>query len=102
MDVCVPVLCPWCLAMLQNQGFSHVTAEGSSLQLKVAWYGAELFGKVMGGESKQQAPATPLQNITWDQALQEIRADFDNNYFVSGDAEMIAYDPQVCPLNFPN
>ena len=52
----------------------------------------------MGGESKQEKADIPLQDITWDQAMQEIRADFDNNYFVSGDAEMLAYDPQVLPL----
>lgn len=50
----------------------------------------------MGG-SRQQAEntVTNLDAITWDKALEEIRADFDNNYFVSGDAEMLAYDPQV-------
>jgi hypothetical protein len=72
-----------------------LTADGSSLQLKAAWYGAELFGKIMGGSSGQQQTSTKLEPITWDQAMQEIRADFDNNYFVSGDAEMLAYDPQV-------
>lgn len=70
-------------------------ADGSSLQLKAAWYGAELFGKIMGGSKSQDSGNVDLDAITWDTALKEIRADFDNNYFVSGDADMLAYDPQV-------
>lgn len=49
----------------------------------------------MGGSKVQDSSNVNLEAITWDTALKEIRADFDNNYFVSGDAEMLAYDPQV-------
>jgi hypothetical protein len=73
----------------------QLAADGASLQLKAAWYGAELFGKIMGGSSAKQQTSANLEAITWDKAMQEIRADFDKNYFVSGDAEMLAYDPQV-------
>jgi hypothetical protein len=69
----------------------------AGLRLKAAWYGAELLGKVVGG-TRIHEEQSPLEPITWEEALKEIRADFDNNYFVSGDAEMLAYDPQVCKL----
>lgn len=49
----------------------------------------------MGGSKSQDSGNVDLDAITWDTALKEIRADFDNNYFVSGDADMLAYDPQV-------
>lgn len=64
------------------------------MDLKAAWYGAEIFGKLVGGNRQAKATEAPAEPITWDTALSEIRADFDNNYFVSGDADMSAYDPE--------
>lgn len=68
--------------------------ESVGMDLKAAWYGAEIFGKMIGGTKQPQASATSVEPITWDTALKEVRADFDNNYFVSGDADMSAYDPE--------
>lgn len=65
------------------------------MDLKAAWYGAEIFGKLVGGNQKPKATEeVSAEDITWETALKEIRADFDNNYFVSGDADMSAYDPE--------
>jgi hypothetical protein len=67
-------------------------------QFKAAWYGAELLGRVFGGAKQDSdtpdgaAAAAPLEAISWQDALAEIRADFDDNYFISGDAEMGAYE----------
>lgn len=69
----------------------------AGMDLKAAWYGAEIFGKLVGGNQKPKATdlgEASAGPITWETALKEIRADFDNNYFVSGDADMSAYDPQ--------
>eukprot|EP00892_Ulva_mutabilis_P004237 jgi/Ulvmu1/2185/UM013_0031.1 len=76
-----------CLAQSKND------SKDPGMDLKAAWYGAEIFGKLVGGKNKPKAAAASVEPITWDTALKEVRADFDNNYFVSGDADMVAYDP---------
>lgn len=75
--------------------------------LKAAWYGAELFGKLVGdskgkdnSSSSSSGEAAAQKAITWEQAKAGIRADYDQNYFVSGAADMDVYD-QNCEFADP-
>jgi hypothetical protein len=61
--------------------------------LKVAWFLAEQFGKVVGGSKREQV-SRQLEPITWKAAQEGIKRDYEENYFVSGAADMAAYDPQ--------
>jgi len=66
------------------------------LGLKAAWYGAEAFGKVIGGgdaksSSASSAAAPPTSR---EAALASIRADYDEDYFVSGRGTLSAYAPE--------
>ena len=63
--------------------------------LKAAWYGAEVLGKlVSGGKKGQQDAASTRKRASWEEVKSGIRADYDENYFVSGTAAMDVYDPQ--------
>jgi hypothetical protein len=72
----------------------------AGLGLKAAWFGAEAFGKLVGGpkEGKAKSPSSPAlegkKTLCWKDTKDGIRADFDENYFVSGAAAMNVYDAQ--------
>jgi hypothetical protein len=79
----------------------------AGLGLKAAWVGAEIFGDIMGKNKQQQPDATQQQQQqssssaataagvrTVDQVLESIRADYADDYFISGKGEMVDYDPQ--------
>ncbi|CAL5221288.1 g3454 [Coccomyxa viridis] len=61
--------------------------------LKAVWYGAEQFGNLIGlakpraGKAKNQ----PQAGISRQDAIAAIRKDYDSNYFVSGQGDMVAY-----------
>jgi hypothetical protein len=66
------------------------------LGLKTVWVGAEALGNVVGAAKAAQGPpsassSTPA-TFTRDQALAAIKADYDDNYFVSGAGDLAAYD----------
>ena len=81
-------------------------ASNSGAGLKAAWYGAEAFGKLFGRgndrASAEQAEASTSGRpaISWDELKAGIRADYDDNYFVSGCADMSVYDPN-CEFSDP-
>jgi hypothetical protein len=71
--------------------------------------GAEIFGDIMGKNKQQQPDAAQQQQQqsssnaataaapgvrTVDQVLESIRADYAEDYFISGKGEMADYDPQ--------
>ena len=66
------------------------------LGLKAAWYGAEAFGKVIGGGDAKSASASASASApptSREAALASIRADYDEDYFVSGRGTLSAYAP---------
>jgi hypothetical protein len=77
----------------------------SGLGLKAAWVGAEVFGEIMGRGKQQADEQQPSSSTatavtatggvkTMDQVLDSIRADYAEDYFISGKGEMADYDPQ--------
>lgn len=73
------------------------TADASPL-VKLAWFGSEAFGKVVG--VFRSRPDEPLQEdiefgetIPRDVAVATLRKDYDRNYFVTGEMTMGLYDP---------
>jgi hypothetical protein len=67
------------------------------LGLKSVWYGAETLGKLVGGGAlAPAAPAAPATSgrLTREEAIAALRRDYAVNYFVSGEGELSAYDPQ--------
>ena len=72
------------------------------LGLKSVWVGAELLGNVVGAakgnqnntsSNQQQTGASTSGRLTREQAIESIRKDYDVNYFVSGQGDLSAYDP---------
>ncbi len=70
----------------------------AGLGLQAVWYAAEQFGNFIGLTRQQQAAQQgeggvqrPVV-ITREEALAEIKADYEQNYFVSGLGSMRAYD----------
>jgi hypothetical protein len=59
---------------------------------KAAWYGAELFGKPIGGKDEKRTAAAGAK-LAWPETVAAVRADYDVNYFISGKGDMVAYDP---------
>lgn len=84
----------------QTTNWHEVSPFPAGVGLKAAWYGAEVFGKLFGradsGSSAEQAEASTSGRpaLSWDELKAGIREDYDNNYFVSGCADMAVYDPQ--------
>jgi hypothetical protein len=97
--------------------------EEPGIGLKAAWAAAEQYGNLVGGKKGGKVPAeqkvcaekadmhtcVTLQhdaicdrsawcllqkNISREDALASIRADYECNYFVSGKGELAAYDPE--------
>lgn len=81
----------------------------TGLGLKAAWVGAEVFGDLMAKGKQQQeqqragsssnatavAAAPPAGVKSVDQVLESIRADYAEDYFISGKGEMADYDSEV-------
>jgi hypothetical protein len=67
----------------------------TGLGLKAAWKGAELFGDaaaaLSGKGAAKAAAASPARARSVEETVASIRADYDRDYFISGDAEMAAY-----------
>jgi hypothetical protein len=61
--------------------------------LKAAWYGAEAFGNLIGATraTTTHGTTTTTTAMTREGALESIRADYAEEYFVSGRGEMAAY-----------
>jgi len=61
--------------------------------LKAAWYGAEAFGNLIGATraTTTHGTTTTMTAMTREGALESIRADYAEEYFVSGRGEMAAY-----------
>mmetsp|Transcript_35916 Transcript_35916/g.49845 ORF Transcript_35916/g.49845 Transcript_35916/m.49845 type:complete len:322 (+) Transcript_35916:78-1043(+) len=78
--------------------------------LKAVWYGAEQFGKLVGlskkvqGGAGQQSEGRPSRSaggqVEREAAVAALRADYEENYFVSGAGKMDAYDPN-CVFSDP-
>ncbi|GMH39780.1 hypothetical protein BSKO_07678 [Bryopsis sp. KO-2023] len=63
--------------------------------LKAVWYASEQFGNLLGmtkGSSDSTTAKTPSEKMTRQEVVESIRADYDQNYFVSGKGDMIAYE----------
>lgn len=77
----------------------------TGLGLKAAWVGAEVFGDLMAKGKQQQeqqqeanssATAVAAAGVkSVDQVLESIRADYAEDYFISGKGEMADYDAEV-------
>lgn len=71
---------------------------------KAAWYGVEAFGKVAGRGKESKATSVQEVNaekVPRDAVLAAIREDYEiNNYFVSGNGDMTAYEPD-CKFSDP-
>jgi hypothetical protein len=50
-----------------------------------------LQGERASGQASS-SKAQPARTLTWEETKEGIRSDFDDNYFVSGDAAMDVYD----------
>lgn len=103
--------CPLPLLSFPSHICAH-THTHTGLGLKAAWVGAEIFGDLMGkGKQQQQqeagdspsasstavaaaATTTAPGVMSVDQILDSIRADYQEDYFISGKGDMAAYDPQ--------
>lgn len=74
------------------------SASTSGVGLQAAWVAAEQFGNVVGLVQKPSKPPRTKSTqpkcttISREEALAEIRADFEQDYFVSGSGSMRAYD----------
>jgi len=72
------------------------STEDPGLGLKSVWIGAEILGNVVGA-SKGNQPSTSTsgrqQGLSREKAIESIREDYDVNYFVSGQGDLSAYDP---------
>ena len=74
--------------------------ESSGLGFKAAWVAAEVLGDVIGGgkgkgkgEGEGAAHSSSSAPMTRDQIIASIRDDFAANYFLTGQGDMLAYDP---------
>jgi len=95
-----------CNAVEKDSTGKAVRKKDAGLGLKAAWVGAEIFGDVLGkrkqsaedqlssSSSTATAVAPPPGVKTVDQVLESIRADYAEDYFISGKGEMADYDPQ--------
>ncbi|KAG2487399.1 hypothetical protein HYH03_013968 [Edaphochlamys debaryana] len=67
------------------------------LGLKAVWYGAEQFGKLLAMGRGQAAAAAPAAasapRMSREAMMEAIRADYDENYFVTGAGDLAAYAP---------
>ncbi|PRW59024.1 SOUL heme-binding [Chlorella sorokiniana] len=72
------------------------------LGLKAVWHGAEALGNVIGAQqqlagsrkrSSSSAAAAGSTGLTREQAIAAIKADYSQNYFVSGTGDLAAYAP---------
>ncbi|KAF5832121.1 hypothetical protein DUNSADRAFT_12132 [Dunaliella salina] len=80
------------LSVRVNAGREAKPTADTSPALKGVWYGAELFGKIVGkNRAEATPPPTPQKKMTRDEIIESIRADYAKNYFVSGAGEMAAY-----------
>lgn len=55
--------------------------------LKAVWYGSELFGNVIGmfqNNAKLGESGCAMEKMTRTEVVESIRADYAENYFVSG------------------
>lgn len=75
---------PLCSSSKPDQPTQKGDAPG--LGLKAAWYGAEQLGNIIGAFNQRAPTAAPTQPATMSRAdaVAAIRADYDENYFVSG------------------
>ncbi|KAG1666296.1 hypothetical protein FOA52_004777 [Chlamydomonas sp. UWO 241] len=77
------------------------SGQETSAGLKAVWYGAEVFGKLVGGKSAAAAPAAPAgAKMTREEIMASLRDDYSTNYFVSGKGDMVAYDEE-CVFSDP-
>jgi len=59
--------------------------------LKALWYAAEAFGDAVGllkRESPRAAAALPAVRLSREEALAALRADYAENYFISGRGDL--------------
>lgn len=79
----------------------------TSAPLKALWYAAEAFGDAVGllkkqgerGEESAAGEAAPAR-LSSAERLESLRADYDENYFISGRGELRAYD-EDCEFSDP-
>jgi hypothetical protein len=77
--------------------------EDLGLGLKATWIGAEMLGNMVGAAKKgntnnsttknETSTSGGQQTLTREQAIDSIRQDYNVNYFVSGQGDLSAYDP---------
>lgn len=90
----------------QSTGKGGGAGESSGLGFKAAWVAAEVLGNVVGGAggaggasaappaaAAAAAGANNNSRLTRLQILASIKEDFEANYFLTGQGEMRAYDP---------
>jgi hypothetical protein len=70
----------------------------TSVGLKATWYGAELLGNIIGmsktnKQNKSRTPTSISTTMNRQQVIQSIKADYNENYFISGKGSLSAYDP---------
>lgn len=73
----------------------------SDLLTKASWYAVEAFGKVFGeGGGRDVAPSLDAPPSSLRQAIARIEADNERSYFLSGEVDVEAYDPD-CVFSDP-
>ncbi|CAM9206082.1 unnamed protein product [Chrysoparadoxa australica] len=91
--------------LLQAKGNKQQGEEEPSLGLKVAWYGSEAFGDLMGalsgGKSAEKSQELDRSSkLERGEAIASLRADYEKVYFVTGDMDMNLYE-QDCTFADP-
>lgn len=72
------------------------TSPTNSVGLKATWYGAELLGNIIGMRKSDKLKKSSISAtipMTRPQVIQSIKSDYDENYFISGNGSLSAYDP---------
>ena len=73
----------------------------TSLTTKLAWYASEAFGDITaalaGGKGKGKEKGEEVTrdggvDISWEDAVERLRADYERAYFVTGDMDMDLYE----------
>lgn len=60
--------------------------------LKAVWYGAEVLGKVVGrGQEQANSEAIQTQQLSREECIAAIKADYETSYFVSGKVGLASY-----------
>jgi hypothetical protein len=81
-----------------KDGGKPTEEEDLGLALKATWIGAELLGNVVGAANNKNSgnggtsTSGRQEALSREQAIESIRKDYDENYFVSGKGDLSAYD----------